>query len=113
MRVVPQGVVRHAYFTGRAIGAEDAWRLGLVNELFDSPAALDEAALALAAEIAGKSPTAVRYAKQSLDLAEELPLVTGYAIEQQFDLRLGLTPDADEAARAFREKRDPIWADET
>jgi enoyl-CoA hydratase len=112
MRDVPQGIVRHAYFTGRPIDAEDAWRLGLVKELFDDAAALDEACRALAMEIASKSPTAVRYGKQSLDLAEGLALENGYAVEQQFSLRLGLTPDAEEAARAFKEKRDPVWPDE-
>ena len=112
MRLLPQGVVRHAYFTGRPIGADDAHRLGLVTALYDDASALDEAAQALAEEIAGKSPTAIRLAKQSLDLAEELPVEKGYEAEQQFSLRLAGTPDALEAARAFREKRAPNWGDQ-
>jgi enoyl-CoA hydratase len=112
MRLLPQGVVRQAYFTGRPVGAEDAWRCGLVNELFDDTAALAEGVEALARQIASKSPTALRFAKQSLDLAEQLPIETGYEVEQQFSLRLGGTPDALEAARAFREKRPPVWFDE-
>jgi enoyl-CoA hydratase len=112
MRLLPQGIVRHAYFTGRPILAEDAWRLGLVSELLDDAAALDEAAGSLAREIASKSPAAVVLAKQSLDLAEQLPIESGYEVEQQFSLRLGGTADALEAARAFREKRAPVWSDE-
>jgi enoyl-CoA hydratase len=111
MRLLPQGVVRQAYFTGRPIGADDAHRLGLVTALYDDASVLDEAAQALAEEIAGKSPTAIRLAKQSLDLAEELPVEKGYEAEQQFSLRLAGTPDALEAARAFREKRPPNWGD--
>jgi enoyl-CoA hydratase/carnithine racemase len=113
MRLLPQGVVRHAYFTGRAIGADDAFRLGLVSALYPDAGALDEAAQALADELAAKSPTAIRLAKQSLDLAEELPVEKGYEAEQQFSLRLAGTPDAVEAARAFREKRPPNWGEGT
>jgi enoyl-CoA hydratase len=112
MRHLPPGVVRHLYFTGRPLAAADALRLGLVVELFDDAAALDRGAEALAAEIAAKSPTALRLAKQSLDLAEQMPLETGYEVEQQFSLRLAGTPDANEAAAAFREKREPRWADD-
>ena len=89
MRHLPQGMVRRAYFTGRPVTAEAAWRLGFVDELFDSTESLDDAALQLADEIASKSPTAVRLAKQSLDLAEELPLLRGYEVEQQFSLAIG------------------------
>ncbi|MBI5090244.1 MAG: enoyl-CoA hydratase/isomerase family protein [Actinobacteria bacterium] len=112
MRHLPQSVVRHAAFTGKPISAIDAHRLGFVSELFDTADELDEAALDLAADIAGKSPTAVRLAKQSLDLAEELPLLPGYAVEQQFSLRLARTDDAAEAALAFREQRPPRWTED-
>jgi enoyl-CoA hydratase len=112
MRHLPQGVVRHLYFTGRPLAADEAWRLGLVVELFDDVEALDRGTEALAAEIAAKSPTALRFAKQSLDLAEQMPIETGYEVEQQFSLRLGGTADASEAAAAFRDKREPRWGDE-
>jgi len=112
MRLLPQGVVRRAYLTGTPISADDALRLGLVNELFDDAQSLDIGAYELAREIAAKSPTAIRLAKQSLDLAERLPIESGYEVEQQFSLRLASTPDALEAASAFREKRQPVWPDE-
>jgi enoyl-CoA hydratase len=111
MRVLPMGTVRQMYFTGKPIGAEEAHRVGMVSELFDEPDALHERAVELALDIAAKSPTAVRLAKQSLDLAEELSLESGYEVEQQFSLRLAETPDAAEAAAAFREKREPRWSD--
>ena len=111
MRVLPMGTVRQMYFTGKPIGAEEAHRVGMVSELFDEPDALHERAVELALDIAAKSPTAVRLAKQSLDLAEELSLESGYQVEQQFSLRLAGTPDAAEAAAAFREKREPRWSD--
>lgn len=111
MRLLPQGVVRHAYFTARPLSAQDAWRLGMVSSLHPDAEQLAAAAAELAATIAAKSPRALRMAKQSLDLAEELPVASGYAVEQQFTLRLGGTPDAAEAAAAFRERRPPQWPD--
>ncbi len=111
MRVLPMGTVRRMYFTGRPIDAAEAHRLGMVTELLDDGDALDARAHQLAEDIAAKSPTAVRLAKQSLDLAEPLDVEAGYAVEQEFSLRLAETPDAAEAAAAFREKRQPRWSD--
>lgn len=110
MRVLPQGTARRAYFTGRPIPATEAYRLGMVTEITsDDPGALESAALELAKEIASKSPMAISFAKESLDLAEEMRVSEGYHVEQQFTLRLASTNDAVEAARAFNEKRVPIW----
>jgi enoyl-CoA hydratase len=111
MRVLPMGTVRRMFFTGKPISAEEAHRLGMVTELLDDAGALHARAAELAAEIAAQSPTAVRLAKQSLDLAEPLDVEAGYAVEQQFSLKLAGTPDAAEAAAAFREKRAPRWSD--
>jgi len=110
MRVLPQGTVRQMYFTGRPIAAEEAFRLGMVSELLDDADALHRRAEEVAADIAAKSPTALRLAKQSLDIAEGMPVLAGYEVEQQFSLRLAATPDAAEAAAAFREKREPRWS---
>jgi enoyl-CoA hydratase len=89
MRVLPQGAVRRAYFTGEPIGAPDAYRLGMVDELVAGGAEeLAAAADALAAKVAALDPTAVRFAKEALDLAEEMPIESGYHVEQQFTLRL-------------------------
>ncbi|HEY8449877.1 MAG TPA: enoyl-CoA hydratase-related protein, partial [Bacillota bacterium] len=109
MRVLPQGIVRWMYFTGRPLTAAEAHRWGMVREVLPDAAALDEAAMQLAAEIAGKSPIALRLAKEALNLVEDAPLVEGYQTEQQFTLRLRDTEDAKEAAAAFVEKRAPRW----
>lgn len=50
--------------TTRLIGADEALAIGLVNELFDTPQALQERALAIAAQIATQAPLTMRAAKE-------------------------------------------------
>jgi enoyl-CoA hydratase len=109
MRLLPQGVVRHMYFTGEPIDAELALRFGLVEAVLPDAASLRAHTAAVAAQIAEQSPTAIRLGKEVLNLCEEMDLQNGYAVEQQFSLRLARTPDAAEAARAFRAKTKPRW----
>jgi enoyl-CoA hydratase len=109
MRLLPQGKVRELYFTGLPIDATEAHRLGLFDRIFPPGTEL-EGALELARVIASKSPLALRLAKQALNGAEPLPIDEGYALEQTFTLQLGRSEDAKEAARAFVEKRPPIWS---
>ncbi|MGW0827379.1 enoyl-CoA hydratase-related protein [Streptomyces sp. NPDC002845] len=109
MRLLPQGQVRLMYFTGDPVDAEEAYRIGLVQKVFEPQAVLGEAR-ALAARIAAKSPLGLRLAKQALNEAEDLPVRPGYAAEQVYTLRLGAHPDAAEAARAVLEKRAPVWS---
>jgi enoyl-CoA hydratase/carnithine racemase len=108
MRFAPSAVVREMYFTGGPLTAEEALQYGLVNATFEAGTEL-AAARELAMRIAAKSPVSLRIAKEALNAAEWLPVSEGYALEQTYTLRLARTPDGVEAARAFLEKRDPIW----
>jgi enoyl-CoA hydratase len=108
MRLLPQGVVRRMYFTGEPLSAADADRYGLLNGVHPPGEEL-EAARAVARTIASKSPHALRLAKEALNGAEGLSLDEGYALEQSYTLKLAESEDAAEAARAFLEKRDPVW----
>lgn len=107
-RLVPQGLLRRMFFTGRPIDAAEAYRAGLVDRVVASDA-LMPAAMELAAEIAGKSPLGLRYGKQALNEAEFLPVDEGYAREQTYSTRLMHTEDAREATRAVLEKRAPVF----
>ncbi len=108
MRMFPQGTVREMYFTGRPIGADEAYRLGAVQKVLPHAEVLP-ATMELAREIAGKSPLALRLAKEALNTCEWMPVSAGYEAEQQYTIRLGKSEDAKEAARAFTEKRTPVW----
>jgi enoyl-CoA hydratase/carnithine racemase len=68
------------------------------------------AANAVARAIAVKSPIALRLGKEALNAAESVPVKAGYALEQEYTLRLARTTDAQEALAARREKRAPRFA---
>ena len=94
--------------TGRTIGAVEAERIGLVSRVV-APADTLEAALDLAVTIAAQAPVAVLAAKESIKLADELPLSAGLQQERRaFDL-LFATEDQGEGMAAFIEKRPPHW----
>jgi enoyl-CoA hydratase len=110
LHVATPGVVRLMYFTGRPLDVDQAHIAGIVDIRIDGDDdELDRVSLALAYEIAQKSPLALRFGKEALLLAEDLPVEAGYHVEQQFSMRLAETADGKEAAQAFIEKRSPAW----
>ncbi len=107
-RILPPGSVRRMYFTGEPLTAQEAYRLGAIQEIVPDGSEF-ECAMTLAHRIASKSPIAIRIGKRALDAAEGIPIDEGYQLEQECTLRLGATADAREAIAAFREKRAPVW----
>jgi enoyl-CoA hydratase len=65
--------------------------------------------MAIARDIASKSPLAIRMLKQSFNMVENLTLRDGYRIEQNMTIELSKSDDAKEAKRAFVEKRKPVF----
>jgi|HigsolmetaAR202D_1030399.scaffolds.fasta_scaffold00823_14 enoyl-CoA hydratase len=107
-RLIPQGALRRMFFTGQPIDAQEAYRIGLVDQLVE-PDQLSDTVLKLATTIASKSPLGLRIGKKALREAENLPLEEGYAREQQYSTELMATEDAREAVRAVVEKRQPVF----
>ena len=66
-------------------------------------------ALALAADIAKASPSAVRAAKKSFQVTEGVSIYEGYRFEQTQTKALSTSEDTAEAMAAFREKRAPVF----
>jgi enoyl-CoA hydratase/carnithine racemase len=106
--VVGLDVAKELTFTGRMVDGEEAVRLGLATRVSDTP--LDDA-LALAREIAGKSPQAVRGAKALLNLAGTVSLADGFLAEERTIGALIGSPNQLEAVTAYFEKREPRFAD--
>jgi enoyl-CoA hydratase len=75
--LLPQGLVRELAYTGRRWKAEEALAQGFLNRVFASHAETVEGALALAKEIASKSPLAVAGIKQVLNAGRDLTIEQG------------------------------------
>lgn len=95
-------------YTARRISGAELYRMGVVSACVPADALL-ATAQGIAAEIASKSPLAVRAAKRSFNVTEELPLRDGYRFEQSQTIALASSEDTKEAQRAFAEKRKPIF----
>jgi enoyl-CoA hydratase/carnithine racemase len=85
-------------------GATEAWDYGLVTELVTEGAALSRA-VELAQELAALPRAAVRATKRAIALMADAPYESAILIEQLAYGMLAQTDEADEAARAFVEKR--------
>ncbi len=96
--------------TGDLISAEEAARIGLVNEVV--PAGEERAAaLKLAAKIAGKSTLTVKIGKEAFYRQAEMSLADAYDHASQVMVENMLARDAEEGISAFIEKRDAKWQD--
>lgn len=94
--------------TARAIDAERAAEIGLVNRIVAAEALL-ETALETASVIAANAPLAVRETRRGVRELLHHSIEDAYALQEEIGRPLRKTEDAAEAARAFAEKRAPVW----
>lgn len=107
-RLVRLDVAKELTYTGRVLDGEAAAALGLVTHVSDEPF---ESAMALAREIAGKSPDAIRGAKEVLDQSALVGFEEGLLLEERIQKRIIGKPNQIEAVQANFEKRAPNFAD--
>jgi enoyl-CoA hydratase/carnithine racemase len=108
MRLFGNQQTRRANFTGIRVNAEEAHRLGAVIKVVGVEELMD-VAMEEARVIASKMPIGVKMAKATLNLIESMDLRNGYRYEQTQTAILVKTEDAQEAKRAFAEKRPPVF----
>jgi enoyl-CoA hydratase/carnithine racemase len=108
VRRVGRSAARDLVLTGRRVRADEARRLGLADRVVPTGEVL-AAATALAAELAGNAPTAVRMAKWALEVGGDLPLEAAMEVEDQAWRRAVLSDDRREGIAAWVEKREPDW----
>ncbi|MDP1818654.1 MAG: enoyl-CoA hydratase-related protein [Acidimicrobiales bacterium] len=107
-RLIGRGPALDLLLTGRSIGGEEGFRLGLVDRLAPD-GETDAVARGLAAELAAGAFEALAAVARCADAARDLPFAQGLAVERREILRLFGTADAREGVRAFVEKRPPVF----
>jgi 2-(1,2-epoxy-1,2-dihydrophenyl)acetyl-CoA isomerase len=107
-RLVGTAKARELYYTAEVLDAAQALALGLVNRVVPD-AMLEEETMALAARIARGPRVALRYMKRNMNAAETGTLKDVLDLEAWHHTRTGMTDDHREAARAFVEKREPVF----
>jgi enoyl-CoA hydratase len=90
--------------TGEMINAQEAYRIGLVNEVVPAPELVGRAEAVLK-QMAGNAPLSVRYALQSVNKGLETSLSEGLLIESSLVAICTSTEDKKEGTSAFLEKR--------
>ncbi len=108
-RLIGLGNALFMLLTGEMVGAEDAFRMGLVQKVVE-PEALLATAAETAKTIASKGPRAVRLAKQVARQGLLTDFESGCALESEKFGSL-FENEGAEGMRAFLEKRKPEWKD--
>jgi len=105
-RLVGTGAAYRLLFTGDLIGAEEALRIGLVDEVVPA-ARLEEHVMKLAASIAEKSPVALQLIKEAVRASLRSPLDEGLRQERGLFGVAFASEDKAEGVAAFLAKRKP------
>src|SRR5215471_2269803 len=107
-RLIPLGRALEMLYTGNRIEAQEALRLGLVDHVVPMDQLMRKCE-EIAAEICKSAPLAVQRIKEVALRGLDLPLAGGLRLERDAYEWLTKTHDASEGARAFAEKRAPVW----
>lgn len=108
-QLIGSAKAKELYFTSKAVKAEEALSLGIVNRVVPD-GELEAETLAFAQTLASGPRVAYQYMKQYFQLFEN-----GGSLKEALDLeafgqiRTGMTEDHKEAAKAFVEKREPVF----
>jgi enoyl-CoA hydratase len=105
-RLVGKGVALHLILTGEMISAQEAYRIGLVNEVVPN-AELIGRAEAILNQIGANAPLSVKFALQAVNNGLETSLSEGLFLEASLVAICTSTEDKKEGTSAFFEKRSP------
>jgi enoyl-CoA hydratase len=103
-RLVGKGAALQLILTGAMIGAQEAYRIGLVNEVVPAGELIARAETILT-QIAGNAPLSVKYALQAVNKGLETSLSEGLLLEASLVAICTSTEDKKEGTSAFLEKR--------
>jgi enoyl-CoA hydratase len=107
-RLVGRAKAMELLLTGEPVSAGEALRIGLVNKL-TTKAGLQNAALEMGREMAGKATLSLQYCKEAVLKGLDMTLEQGLRLEGDLYYLLQTTQDRTEGIMAFREKRKPVF----
>ena len=105
-RLVGMGVAKELIYTADNIGADEAYRIGLVNKVAEPEALMDQA-IEMAKKIASKAPIAVRYSKEAINRGCQVDIDTAIAIEANLFGLCFASEDQKEGMSSFLNKKAP------
>jgi enoyl-CoA hydratase/carnithine racemase len=105
-RLVGKGRALQLILSGEVITAQEAHRIGLVNELVPA-AGLIQRAEAILKQIAANAPLAVKFALEATNKGLEMSQSEGFALEASYFGLCAATEDKKEGTSAFLQKRAP------
>jgi enoyl-CoA hydratase/carnithine racemase len=105
-RLVGKGRALQLILTGETISAQEAYRIGLVNEVVPAASLIDRAE-AILKQIAANAPIAVKFSLEAANKGLETSQSQGLALEASFFGICAATEDKKEGTAAFFEKRAP------
>ena len=107
-RLLGYGKAMEMVMSGDMVDAAEAYRIGLVNKLVE-PEELEDVTMAMAANLASKSPHTIRVAKRAVRGALEKPMTEGIEYERDEFCALFDTEDKEIGVVAFLERSKPDW----
>jgi enoyl-CoA hydratase/carnithine racemase len=105
-RLVGKGRALQLILTGETISAQEAYRIGLVNEVVPAANLIDRAE-AILKQIAANAPIAVKFSLEAANKGLETSQSEGLALEASYFGICAATEDKKEGTSAFLEKRAP------
>jgi enoyl-CoA hydratase len=107
-RQIPYCKAMEILLLGDRMSAEEAHRIGFVNEVVE-PERLMPRALEIAERLAKNAPLALRKIKEAVIRTNGMPLEQAYEIEHECAAVVMTSQDAREGPKAFMEKREPVF----
>jgi enoyl-CoA hydratase/carnithine racemase len=105
-RLVGKGRALQLILTGETISAQEAYRIGLVNEVVPAAGLIDRAETILK-QIMANAPIAVKFSLQAANKGMDTSQAEGFALEASYFGICAATEDKKEGTSAFLEKRAP------